>query len=456
MAEIHDTLRRLLENPELQLALAEAFYAGLDSPSAFDEIDSADHKRHARGIFRDKHEDLCETEISQEEYSADSPFEEVPNKLKEVIQAFIIDKLPLPAAITVEELTSIAIAHLAGVPLQDSEHAVDIARAYQRFVDFAVLEIEAYRGTAWNSFNFGHWTHCSEDEWDAICDSSFSDATVLRLWSSASGFRLCIANPYRQLPDGWIEGRPAEEQMPVDVCGNLTGFCTPLALERAKEQLTGVIECIVKSLDLSLTTSDGKATLWGLSPITCLIRGDGPRMISSCLSAFLRQPQDGKNAQVLDRLHNAIVLLMYADQAGADPVALALSFAAIEALVCEHHELPEAKQIKRHVATLLVQDADIRKSRERVIDKLYDIRSQVMHGNRISASEEKSLCVRRIAAGVLRGIVSWMAHQERMAGETADTSWKEFMDEVNAASRKPDIVVGVPDLSELIPDKVPT
>lgn len=145
-----------------------------------------------------------------------------------------------------------------------------------------------------------------------------------------------------------------------------------------------------------------------------------------------------------------------ADQAGADPIALSLSFSAIEALVCEKDELPVNKQIKRHVATLLVHDADKLKSGEKVIDKLYDIRSQVMHGNRISASEEASLCVRRIAAGVLRSIVSWMAHQEWMAGETADTSWKEFMDEVNAASRKPGMVVGVPHLSELIPDKVPT
>jgi hypothetical protein len=30
------------------------------------------------------------------------------------------------------------------------------------------------------------------------------------------------------------------------------------------------------------------------------------------------------------------------------------------------------------------------------------------------------------------------------------------MDELNAASRKPGIVIGVPDLSELIPNKVPT
>jgi hypothetical protein len=163
------------------------------------------------------------------------------------------------------------------------------------------------------------------------------------------------------------------------------------------------------------------------------------------------EPSD--KAAILGRLHNAIVLLSYADQAGADPVALALSFAAIESLVCEKDELSVNKQIKRHVAALLVQDPNARKSCEKTIGRLYDIRSQVMHGDRVSASAEASHCTRTIAAGVLRSVASWMDNQERMGG---DTSWKEFMDEINAASRKPGIVVGVPDLSALIPDTVPT
>jgi hypothetical protein len=75
-----------------------------------------------------------------------------------------------------------------------------------------------------------------------------------------------------------------------------------------------------------------------------------------------------------------------------------------------------------------------------------------MHGNNIDASKTAAETVRRIAAGVVRSVVCWRANQVAAGGKT---SWKELMNEVNAASRKPGIVVGVPDLSELIPDKAP-
>jgi len=76
-----------------------------------------------------------------------------------------------------------------------------------------------------------------------------------------------------------------------------------------------------------------------------------------------------------------------------------------------------------------------------------------MHGNRVHASDEASRCVRKIASGVVRSVACWITHQERLGGKT---SWKELLDEVNAASRKPDFVVGVPDLTDLIPDKFQT
>jgi hypothetical protein len=36
-----------------------------------------------------------------------------------------------------------------------------------------------------------------------------------------------------------------------------------------------------------------------------------------------------------------------------------------------------------------------------------------------------------------------------------EASWKELLDELNAASRKPHDIIGVPDLSEFIPEKLP-
>ena len=124
------------------------------------------------------------------------------------------------------------------------------------------------------------------------------------------------------------------------------------------------------------------------TPISFLIEGDGQRVLGACLSACC-QVAGNEKATILDRLRNAVILLSHADAAPADPISLSLSFSAIEALVCEKDEVPVNKQIKRHVSTLLVQDASKRKSREKVLGQLYEIRSQVMHGNQVSASDRR-------------------------------------------------------------------
>jgi hypothetical protein len=99
------------------------------------------------------------------------------------------------------------------------------------------------------------------------------------------------------------------------------------------------------------------------------------------------------------------------------------------------------------------KDTASRKAKEKVIDKLYDIRCDVLHGTKVQASRDASKAVRRIAAGVIRAVACWRANQQRVGGEM---TWKELLDELNAASRKPELVVGVPDLAELIPSKVPS
>jgi hypothetical protein len=126
-----------------------------------------------------------------------------------------------------------------------------------------------------------------------------------------------------------------------------------------------------------------------------------------------------------------------------------LVFAAIEALVCEDEN--PTRQIRKHVPTLLVQDAEKRRAKERVMDKLYKIRCNVLHGNKLDGLPRAYEISRIIAAAVVRAVVCWRENQVRVGGQT---TWKELMDELHAASRKPSIVVGIPDMSELIPSKL--
>jgi hypothetical protein len=432
MGHIGEKLRELLENPELRDALADVFYTGIESPAQFEKISLADHIRHARGI------DVAET-----------PFDNLPNELEEVLQSFVIDRLPQPPPITLDDLKSLVFSHLAGIDLSQASADANIVNAYRRFVTCAALEIEQKR------HHLGFVQHPLCEHWD-LPEPGSSLAKSIReryggdpddlppseyinanIWQSQSGFCLdCHIIGYFE--DSYDR-----------VYGEMWGYCTQRALEDAEAQMSEIIGSIAKSVFLCGPESN--------PPISFLVGGDGQQVLGACLDAIY-QLSGGDKASILDRLRNAVILLSHADSAAADPIALSLSFSAIEALVCEKDEVPVNKQIKRHVSTLLVQRDDIetlkaeRKAREKVLGQLYEVRSQVMHGNQVNASDLAAKCVRTIAAGVVRGVVSWMANQEKSGG---DTSWKEFMDEINAAARKPDIVVGVPDLSELIPSKVP-
>jgi hypothetical protein len=428
MAHIGDTLRELLQNSELREALAEVFRMGVDSTEQFEQISVADHLRHARGI-----------------HVLETPFEDLPEKLDEVIQLLVIDRLPQPPPITVEDLASLAVGLLAGLDLREFSKNESVTRAYERFVISAVLEIEQQRQFIDSeSYSLGENWDIPEDD-SELADEIMEDCIGAErnmfallpyvdyektLWSTPSGFSFVC-----RLGGAYVHG--------TEILGEFQGFCSERALYNLNSQLGGLVESIAKSANLCGGSFPKQSFL---------THGDGQRIFGACLSACCQIPDIGK-ASILDRLRNAVLLLSHADSMVAGPISLSLSFAAIEALICEKDEVAVNKQIKRHVSTLCVQDIHERKKREKVLGNLYNVRCEVMHGNSVNASDKASEIVRQIAAGVVRGIVHWIDNQERSG---AVASWKEFMDEINAAARKPASVVGVPDLSELIPSKVPS
>jgi hypothetical protein len=233
---------------------------------------------------------------------------------------------------------------------------------------------------------------------------------------------------------------------------------------RARDQLNSVMDSIVKTIQLSyceknVGVPENTLLQFDLNtfepsldysvPITFLVHGDSGNMLSTCLSVYWRPPTDSEDI-LSDRIRNAVVLLSQADQVQSVPIALSLSFAAIEALVCEGIRGPTA-EIKEYVSTLLVQDGDKRRARQRLLDDLYRIRCDVLHGRKVHGTSNAYDIVRKVAAGLLRAVSCWREHHQRMGWAA---TWKELMDEVVNASRKPDIVVGIPDLSELIPERM--
>jgi hypothetical protein len=273
-----------------------------------------------------------------------------------------------------------------------------------------------------------------------------------------------------------------------EVKGSLYGGCSVRAMSLAEQQFRPVIESLARTAALSATSVDKVKARYDFDvsdlfdytpeeaavetrrkppPLSFLTERDGLAIISTCLTAYYRQSEQAVDT-LLERLRNATALLAHADQMGSDPLALSMSYAAIEALVCEKDR--NVQQIKEHVPTLLCQltytngqddqartdsYAQLKRTRRKkgnALSKLYDIRSDVMHGRKVAASKQASETVRRIAACVVRAVVCWRLNQEKVG---AHSSWEDLICELDLSrpGRKNEVVVGVPDLSEMIPDK---
>jgi hypothetical protein len=288
MAAIHVTLRRLLEQPKFRKSLLNAFHIGSESSDKFHQIDLADHIRHARGGR-----------------TTDTPFDAVSETIADVIQSAILDKLPKPHAITLEELTSIAIAQLAGVPVEDRSQS-DYGHAWQRFVAFVLAEIDLERIDGRllgiGDFSFRRYDKRHDEARNLFEPGSGPHVDVL--WTSPSGFMLSSVVQH------FFEDE-------LTAYGQLSGYCSELALQRAVFELEAIVKSVGTTAQLRVTREDLDFEADGLdpvafAPVSYLVQHDGLRIVRTCLDAYTGI---GIKGDVLNQLALATERLAEADQA---------------------------------------------------------------------------------------------------------------------------------------------
>ncbi|MEX1027515.1 MAG: hypothetical protein WD049_05845 [Candidatus Paceibacterota bacterium] len=147
------------------------------------------------------------------------------------------------------------------------------------------------------------------------------------------------------------------------------------------------------------------------------------------------------------RIRNAIHLLDLESKVDDDALALALSFAAAESFLTEPDK-PVTQQLSEHGATLLQPERTKRKAATQQIKRLYNYRNVVMHGRRVGGDAKLRRMARRFAAGVFRGVIAHRNHQLRL-GHTLDD--RELVTELIISHRNQQAVIGVSDLSDLLP-----
>jgi hypothetical protein len=144
------------------------------------------------------------------------------------------------------------------------------------------------------------------------------------------------------------------------------------------------------------------------------------------------------------RLRNAMHLLVEADRQEHNSVALALSFSAIESLICSKKD-GIADELSRNVATLLEPEASERIEAIKAVKKLYDSRSRLLHGVQIEFEHEVQAKVRILAAGCLHAVTEWITCNIKMGKEKSVRA--DLFSEIEAAKVSGVRLVGISEYS---------
>lgn len=144
---------------------------------------------------------------------------------------------------------------------------------------------------------------------------------------------------------------------------------------------------------------------------------------------------------------NALKLLQLESQLKESGLALALSFAAAEAILCEQEHGPTAS-LKNFGSTLLQPDNAKRKLAAQRIGRLYELRNDVMHGRNLNVGTDKRLLAKRFAAGVVRNAINYLDHCQKMGENIAK---RDFLTELTICQRKGQEMIGVENLEDLLP-----
>lgn len=128
---------------------------------------------------------------------------------------------------------------------------------------------------------------------------------------------------------------------------------------------------------------------------------DGP-LLSACLDAALSPPSKGDSID--RRIRNCVLLLAEADGLKHDGIALAITMAAVEALLGKKGtEL--ATTLGDYVAAALEPDPPHRSAASEFVKRLYDQRSRILHGEKAEGDPSARMNARILSAGLLKAMI---------------------------------------------------
>ncbi len=337
-------------------------------------------------------------------------------RIKQAFEKYVFAKMQKPYRISPKEIIdqfyNMATPGEIGCP--ELEH-IDFDNLYSIFINYIKLHIMSHRFSVPFSICILSEQLCAREDLIKadkfrspnlqnedldLCDQDPDEVRLL--WSkNGVNLRLLGKSYYKTMQGSKLYYINAE----------VSGYMSNISCEQLRKELNYVLESVVRSISLLETPKliypalyvDGfPAIQWTESIENHIV------FVQKCLDAYYFEPmkKKGKETDSIDRrIRNAVHLLAESDTQSSNAIGLALSVAAIEALLSEKGA-EIAEKLSVNVATLLEPDLSKRNNAADFIKEIYNLRSRALHGNLIKQEDQIRLKARHLAAGVLSGIIS--------------------------------------------------
>jgi hypothetical protein len=223
--------------------------------------------------------------------------------------------------------------------------------------------------------------------------------------------------------------------------------------EQARSELTNDLSRILPSLIRSIAVIQETLTRASENAfvITCKLRlpvitealiGKNLCFLRRCLDAYYSRPS--KKDSMDRRIKNAVSLLAESDTQTNDAIGLALSVAAIEALLGQKGE-GLTEKLSNDLAVLLEPNLEMRTKAKKFFKDLYEHRSAALHGRDLENKSENRNNGRRIAAAVLFSVVSRQDFLQR--GDFEPDTPEELLRDLRNCHWSAGQPMGIPELA---------
>ena len=251
------------------------------------------------------------------------------------------------------------------------------------------------------------------------------------LWSNDSGVSLCLVGKSRcesrfqsmgESSLAWsLVGKSGFESRFKDsfhVMTQITGRMSETVWKELSEEFKRILPSMWRSVKMLGTTEDMLERTLPISALTVAANIDesnlpiiseadfesGRVFVQKCLDAYFSTPT--KKDSFDRRIRNAVHLLVASDAQSNGAVGLALSVAAMEALLGENVE-GISQRLADNVAAFLEPELPRRQKAAEFVKDLYNKRSRVLHGEEIEDGDGVRLKSRQLAAAVLHSIITY-------------------------------------------------